>query len=101
MIDKNKECDIIADLLPLYVDKKTKEKTNSFVQKHLAGCENCRQAYIFMKDSFTDILIEKKDTKKKKTKWLKKIRLRFLLYGYILLLAVILLYCIFDFIMFL
>ena len=35
-------CDIIRDLLPLYVEHITSEASNALVEEHLAECEACR-----------------------------------------------------------
>ena len=39
---KNKECDIIKDLLPSYVDNICSEASKEWVEAHLAECEECR-----------------------------------------------------------
>lgn len=36
-------CNIIKDLLPLYVEGLTSEDTNKLIEEHLAGCEDCRK----------------------------------------------------------
>ncbi|WP_176222268.1 zf-HC2 domain-containing protein [Tuberibacillus sp. Marseille-P3662] len=38
-----KHCEIIEDLLPLYVDQVTNTETKMFVTDHLTECERCRQ----------------------------------------------------------
>ena len=39
---KNKECDIIKDLLPSYVDNLCSEASKEWIEAHLAECEECR-----------------------------------------------------------
>jgi hypothetical protein len=39
----NHECNIIRDLLPLYQENLISEETRAFVDKHLAGCAECRK----------------------------------------------------------
>lgn len=96
MINRKEECDIMMDLLPLYVDQLTQEDTNQWIGAHLLECEQCRKNYELMKGSFTEVLqLEKK---KKKVKLFKKIRIHLFLYAYVLLLIVIWVYCILDFI---
>ena len=41
---KNKECDIIKDLLPSYVDNICSEASKEWIEEHLAECEECRGA---------------------------------------------------------
>lgn len=43
------ECNIIRDMLPLYVDNMASEDTISFVDEHLANCAVCRAALEKMK----------------------------------------------------
>lgn len=43
------ECDIIKDLLPLYVEQLTSEASKMAVEKHLEECENCKKVYREMK----------------------------------------------------
>ena len=38
---KEKNCKVIQDLLPNYIEKLTKEETNSFIEEHLKECEEC------------------------------------------------------------
>ncbi|WP_440895496.1 zf-HC2 domain-containing protein [Amphibacillus sp. Q70] len=35
-------CDVIRDLLPLYVEKMTSDDTCAMIEEHLASCEDCR-----------------------------------------------------------
>ena len=36
-----KECNIIRDLLPNYIEKLTNNDTNEFIEKHIENCEEC------------------------------------------------------------
>ncbi len=36
-----KNCEIIKDLIPIYVDNLTSEGTNQFIKEHLNSCEDC------------------------------------------------------------
>ena len=38
----NKNCNIINDILPLYIDDVVSDDTKAFVETHLEGCEKCR-----------------------------------------------------------
>lgn len=38
----DKQCCVIKDLLPLYMENMVSEGTKSFVEEHLNGCEECR-----------------------------------------------------------
>ena len=56
MINKNQECDIISDLLPLYLEQKTSEETGEFVREHLQECECCHKNLQFMDTSYEELL---------------------------------------------
>lgn len=41
-VKKNeKNCEIIKDLIPMYVDDLTSEETNRFIKKHISSCVDC------------------------------------------------------------
>ncbi|SEA48695.1 Putative zinc-finger [Pseudobutyrivibrio sp. ACV-2] len=44
------ECELVNDLLPGYVDKKTSIETNKFIEEHFKSCEECRKLYEAMID---------------------------------------------------
>ena len=37
-----KNCNIVRDLIPIYLDGETLPETSAFVQEHLKTCEECR-----------------------------------------------------------
>ena len=41
-MEKKKECRIIEDLLPNYIEGLTNEVTNKFVEEHLEECASCQ-----------------------------------------------------------
>ena len=47
-----KNCNIIRDLLPLYVENLTSEDSNQFVMEHLHSCEECTN---ILKDMTCDL----------------------------------------------
>ena len=49
----SKECSIVRDLLPLYVEDMVSAETGVFVKEHLDGCEACRAEWEGMKRSQT------------------------------------------------
>ena len=44
----NKDCDVIKDLLPLYVDKSCSESSKQMIEKHLGQCTECSDYYFKM-----------------------------------------------------
>ena len=55
-----KECKIVQDLLPNYLEKVTNTETNEFIEEHIKNCEECKKAYSSMQ---YDLNVEKIDTK--------------------------------------
>ena len=47
-----KECKIICDLLPSYIDELTTEDTNQYIQQHLGNCRDCKKALEEMKKDY-------------------------------------------------
>lgn len=47
----NVKCDVIRDLLPLYMDGLVSEETKALVDEHLEHCEDCRKYLAEMKDA--------------------------------------------------
>lgn len=43
-------CDIVKDLLPLYVDEVCSEKSKEWIEEHLKECEECRKYCEVLKD---------------------------------------------------
>ena len=56
MINKKQECDLISDLLPLYLENKTSRETGDFIREHLAECPECRKNLEFMNSSYEEML---------------------------------------------
>ena len=40
-MNKEKECEIIRDLLPLYADDVCSERSRQLIEEHLQGCPDC------------------------------------------------------------
>ena len=45
-------CNIIRDLLPLYVDNVCSNETKDMVENHLQTCKNCQQELALLKTNF-------------------------------------------------
>ena len=66
-------CDIIKDILPLYVDEVVSADTRNMVSEHLAHCEDCRKKYEEMKVTVSiPIETHTKTLKKFKSTWHRK-----------------------------
>lgn len=58
-------CDMIKDLLPLYIDEKCSSDAVDAVEKHIKKCEECRHTLELMRDEQVKLKVGK-DTKAKK-----------------------------------
>lgn len=63
-------CDVIKDLLPLYLDELTSETTDREVKLHVSECESCKRSLQLMKNP--DMIIAEEE--EKEIKFLKKNR---------------------------
>ena len=72
MKNQNKQCKIIQDLLPTYIEKLTSQETNEYIEEHIAKCPECKQV---LKDMQGDIELEIID-KNVEIKGLKKVKNR-------------------------
>ncbi|MBR3955022.1 MAG: zf-HC2 domain-containing protein [Clostridia bacterium] len=79
----NMDCDIIRDLLPLYAENMTSEKSNHAVKEHLAACTACRQYLHELKDEATAFPAFAQSIKP-----LKKIQIKLLLIAVLLMTVV-------------
>lgn len=48
-------CNVIRDLLPLYLDQVCSEESKDMIENHLAECEDCREYYDKMSTDIPDI----------------------------------------------
>jgi len=65
------KCDIIRDLLPLYIDGLTSEESNAEIKSHLAECEDCS---VYYKEMQGDIQEEVPVINEKEIDYLKKVK---------------------------
>lgn len=65
------KCEVIQDLLPLYVDDLTSSETKNEIEKHLLNCQECNLIYSDLK---TSLIIENQQDKLMEIDYLKKIR---------------------------
>lgn len=55
-------CNIIRDLLPLYLDQVCSEESKDMIENHLTECENCREYYDQMSADVPDINIDPEES---------------------------------------
>ena len=58
----NKQCEIVRDLLPLYIDNACSVSSAQMIETHLPECDECTQIYQAMKtDHYEEVLKAEKD----------------------------------------
>ena len=68
-------CEVIQDLLPLYVDKACSEDSTGLVEEHMAECESCRLTYDAMKtDGKTEELVKTEEFRNRQADSVKKVK---------------------------
>ena len=69
----NVNCNIIKDILPLYVDEVVSADTRSMVSAHLENCADCRRKYEKLKSSISIPMDDNEaPLKKMKRTWNRK-----------------------------
>ena len=68
---EKRDCKIVQDLLPNYIEKLTNEETNKFIEEHLKECDECQKVLENMQKNL-NITTTNKD--KKAVKYFKKYR---------------------------
>ena len=48
-------CNIVKDLLPLYIDDLCSEDSKQMVEEHIKGCDECKRALELMKDGESEV----------------------------------------------
>lgn len=72
MKSNNRDCKIVQDLLPNYIENLTDEVTNEYIKEHIATCAECAQV---LKDMNGDLKLEQIN-QEHEIKYLKGIRKR-------------------------
>lgn len=55
-----KDCDIVFDLLPLYVEEKTCEESNAYIQEHVKTCPSCKETLELMQKEIPVLVADKR-----------------------------------------
>lgn len=66
---KEKDCKIVQDLLPNYIEKLTNEETNQYIEEHLNNCKECKEKLKNMQD---EINVKNKESELKQVQYIKK-----------------------------
>lgn len=71
---EKRECKIIQDLLPNYIEKLTSEETNNYIEEHFKECSECKQVFEDLQKELNFNTTEKRD--KREVKYIKKFNMR-------------------------
>lgn len=55
---EKRECKLVQDLLPNYIEKVTSEETNQYMEEHLQSCIECEKVYTAMKEEMKSETLE-------------------------------------------
>lgn len=81
-----KECKIVQDLLPSYIDDLTTNETNDYINEHLEKCKECVTILEKMKKDFNLNIIKKDD---REVKYIKKFNKKMNILKLIILLSLV------------
>lgn len=84
---KGKDCKIVQDLLPNYIETLTNEETNVFIEGHLKSCKECTNILENMKK---DLEINNLKREEREIKYIKKFNRKFKLLRNILMIIIVL-----------
>lgn len=82
---EKRDCIIVQDLLPNYIEKLTNEETNNYIEEHLKECENCKNIF---KNMQKDLKVNNAKRDKREVNYIKKFNQKFKLLRNILLIIV-------------
>lgn len=68
-INEKKNCEIIQDLLPNYIEQLTSEKTNQQIEEHLYNCKECKKMF---NDMRKEVELHTKKSDDREINFLKK-----------------------------
>ncbi len=68
-MNENRDCKIVQDLLPNYIEKLTNEETNKYIEEHLNECKECKDVLLEMQKELK-ISDQKRD--RREVKYIKK-----------------------------
>lgn len=84
---EKRNCRIVQDLLPNYIEKLTNEETNSYIEEHLKECNECEKV---LKNMQQELSINSSKRDSREVNYIKKYNKKFKLLRNILLLILLL-----------
>lgn len=83
---EKRNCKIVRDLLPNYIENLTNEETNNYIEEHIKGCNDCKVVLENMQKSL-DTNSKKKDNRE--VKYIKKYSKKMKVLKFILLIIIV------------
>ena len=71
-MSKSDNCNLIEDLLPLYIEGLVSEETKKEIEEHLKNCDKCSEILKSINKDDEIIIEEQKDNSSKEVKCKKK-----------------------------
>lgn len=81
-MNEKKECKIVQDLLPNYMENLTSIQTNEYIEEHIANCEECKKN---LENMQKEIPTDTKVKNRKEVKYMKKYRNKMRILSFIIL----------------
>lgn len=66
---EKRDCKIVQDLLPNYIEKLTKEETNKYIEEHLKDCDECKKV---LKNMKKELKADSEKRDQREVKYIKK-----------------------------
>lgn len=85
-MNHEKECLLVTELIPLYLEGQTGKQSNRFIEEHIKNCDECRTKMNYMTESYEEYA-GNKEIKHQKS-FLKKMKKR-IIAGYVMILVII------------
>ena len=70
-MSENRDCKIVQDLLPNYIDKLTSSESNEYIDEHIKSCNECKKVLADMNE---EIKANSKENDKRKIDYMKKVK---------------------------
>ena len=83
---EKKDCKIVQDLLPNYIENLTSDETNQYINEHLNECEECKE---ILENMQKDLKVNDSKKDDREVKYIKKFNRKFKLLRNILLIIII------------
>ena len=85
-MSRKKECLLVTELLPLYLENQTGKYSNEYIEMHIKTCKECRMNMQYMSDSYG---IHKKIEKTYNHKLIFKKAKKRILVGYCVIMVIV------------